>query len=137
MRVVTKPNEYSYRDFSYARILKPDTLDNWVVEDSEFEIQIKSNNGSLVFNKKLGACAFISSTGQSLSSEDAQFKTFWLGNQVTNYRSQKPKEKFYGLGEKTGNINTVGRAFVKCNYDKFWNGLNQDPLLASIPFFIA
>lgn len=137
LRVVTKPNEYSYRDFSYARILKPDTLDNWVVEDSEFEIQIKSNNGSLVFNKKLGACAFISSTGQSLSSEDAQFKTSWLGNQVTNYRSQKPNEKFYGLGEKTGNMNRVGRAFVNWNSDQFGYGINQDPLYASIPFFIA
>lgn len=45
--------------------------------------------------------------------------------------------QFFGLGEKTGDLNRKGSAFTMWNTDAFGYGNGTDPLYVSIPFFIA
>ncbi len=45
--------------------------------------------------------------------------------------------QFFGLGEKTGDLNRMGSAFTMWNTDAFGYGNGTDPLYASIPFFIG
>jgi alpha-glucosidase len=46
-------------------------------------------------------------------------------------------ERFFGLGEKTGNFELTGRKFTMYNSDTYKYTYNTDPLYASIPFYIA
>lgn len=46
-------------------------------------------------------------------------------------------ERFYGLGDKTGDFDRRGQAFVNWNTDAYGFGRATDPIYKSIPFYIA
>ncbi|MBZ4035335.1 DUF4968 domain-containing protein [Flavobacterium sp. 17A] len=46
-------------------------------------------------------------------------------------------EQFFGLGEKSGNLNRRGSAYKMWNSDQPCYGVNEDPLYKSIPFFMS
>lgn len=46
-------------------------------------------------------------------------------------------ERFFGLGEKTGDFELTGRSFTMYNSDTYKYGETTDPIYASIPFFLA
>lgn len=75
---------------------------------------------------------------QKLLFEDYQAKGFVKnGKQIASYKTLKPDEQFYGLGEKSGPINRRGHSYKMWNSDKPCYGINEDPLYKSIPFFIS
>lgn len=47
------------------------------------------------------------------------------------------RERFFGLGEKTGDFELTGREFTMYNSDTYKYTHNTDPIYASIPFYIA
>ncbi len=53
------------------------------------------------------------------------------------YKTLRPDEHFFGLGEKTGNLDRRGKSFHMWNSDKPCYGVNEDPLYKSIPFFMS
>lgn len=53
------------------------------------------------------------------------------------YKSLRPDEAFFGLGEKSGPLNRRGNAYKMWNSDKPCYGVNEDPLYKSIPFFMS
>jgi alpha-glucosidase len=55
----------------------------------------------------------------------------------TSYKSLRPDEAFFGLGEKTGPLNRRGHVYKMWNSDKPCYGVNEDPLYKSIPFFMS
>ena len=48
-----------------------------------------------------------------------------------------PEENFFGLGDKSGNMNLRGRKFQNWNTDAYSFGWDQDPLYRTIPFYIG
>ncbi len=46
-------------------------------------------------------------------------------------------EAFFGLGDKSSNLNLRGRRFSNWNSDTYGFGFNQDPLYKTIPFYIG
>ncbi|GHV56174.1 alpha-glucosidase [Bacteroidia bacterium] len=54
-----------------------------------------------------------------------------------SYKSLRPDEAFFGLGEKTGPLNRRGHVYKMWNSDKPCYGVNEDPLYKSIPFFMS
>jgi alpha-glucosidase len=46
-------------------------------------------------------------------------------------------EVFFGLGDKSSNLNLRGRRFSNWNSDTYGFGFNQDPLYKTIPFYIG
>lgn len=57
---------------------------------------------------------------------------------VAHYLNRNINEKYYGLGEKTGNLNRHGRRFEMRNIDAMgYNAEYMDPLYKHIPFYIT
>lgn len=46
-------------------------------------------------------------------------------------------ERFFGLGEKTGNLELTGRVFTNYNSDTYKYHKGTDPIYCSIPFYVA
>ncbi|MCF8227023.1 MAG: DUF4968 domain-containing protein [Bacteroidales bacterium] len=56
---------------------------------------------------------------------------------MTSFKTLKPGERMYGLGEKNGSIERVGASFKMWNSDKPCYQVHEDPLYKSIPFFMS
>ncbi len=56
---------------------------------------------------------------------------------LSSYKTLKPGERIYGLGEKNGSIDRVGGLFRMWNSDKPCYQVHEDPLYKSIPFFMS
>lgn len=53
------------------------------------------------------------------------------------FKTLRPDEHFYGLGEKSGSIDRRGKSYRMWNSDKPCYGIYEDPLYKSIPFFMS
>ncbi|MHA4808625.1 TIM-barrel domain-containing protein [Flavitalea flava] len=56
---------------------------------------------------------------------------------IISYKTLRPDEQFFGLGEKAGPLNRRGRTYKMWNSDQPCYGPDQDPLYKSIPFFLS
>ncbi|HZL09572.1 MAG TPA: glycoside hydrolase family 31 protein [Prolixibacteraceae bacterium] len=75
---------------------------------------------------------------QKLLMEDFQNRGFEKDSlKMASYKTLRPGERIYGLGEKNGPINRVGSRFKMWNSDKPCYEVNEDPLYKSIPFFMS
>lgn len=75
---------------------------------------------------------------QKLLMEDFQNKGFEKDSlNISSYKTLRPGEHIYGLGEKNGPVNRVGSRFKMWNSDKPCYSVNEDPLYKSIPFFMS
>ena len=75
---------------------------------------------------------------QKLLMEDFQSRGFEKDSiRMSGYKTLRPGERIYGLGEKNGPVNRVGSRFKMWNSDKPCYGINEDPLYKSIPFFMS
>jgi alpha-glucosidase len=60
------------------------------------------------------------------------------GRGVFHYMARRDDEYYYGLGEKSGELNKYGRRFVMRNTDAIgYNAETSDPLYKHIPFYIT
>ncbi|MFH0758432.1 MAG: TIM-barrel domain-containing protein [Bacteroidota bacterium] len=75
---------------------------------------------------------------QKLLMEDFQDQGFVFDSMsMCSYKSLKPGENIYGLGEKNGSLNRTGSTFKMWNSDKPCYQYIDDPLYKSIPFFMS
>ncbi|MCW9732285.1 glycoside hydrolase family 31 protein [Avibacterium sp. 20-15] len=57
---------------------------------------------------------------------------------ITHFMQRKEQERYYGLGEKSGDLNRYGRRFEMRNLDAMgYNAEKTDPLYKHIPFYIT
>lgn len=60
------------------------------------------------------------------------------GDGVEHYQLRTPEQRYYGLGEKTGDLNRMGRRFEMRNLDAMgYDAASTDPLYKHIPFVIT
>ncbi|MCI0710898.1 MAG: alpha-glucosidase [Chloroflexi bacterium] len=60
------------------------------------------------------------------------------GRGIFHYMARREDEYYYGLGEKSGELNKYGRRFVMRNTDAIgYNAETSDPLYKHIPFYIT
>ncbi|MBL0176994.1 MAG: DUF4968 domain-containing protein [Ignavibacteria bacterium] len=81
--------------------------------------------------------AFFNADGKEINADDAGLGVSWLGSEVTRHVALLEGERFLGLGEKTGPLDRRGRSYVHWNSDVPAYGVEDDPLYASIPFYIG
>ncbi len=75
---------------------------------------------------------------QKLLMQDYKHLGFEVDSlKMTTYKTLKPGERIYGLGEQNGNINRVGSSFKMWNSDKPCYQVNEGSLYKSIPFFMS
>lgn len=57
---------------------------------------------------------------------------------VEHYQRREPGQRYYGLGEKTGDLNRTGRRFEMRNLDAMgYDAATTDPLYKHVPFVIT
>lgn len=60
------------------------------------------------------------------------------GDGAAHYLSRRKDERFYGLGEKAGDLQRNGKRYEMRNLDAMgYNAVSTDPLYKHIPFTIA
>ncbi|HEY3369378.1 MAG TPA: TIM-barrel domain-containing protein [Prolixibacteraceae bacterium] len=75
---------------------------------------------------------------QKLLMEDFQDRGFMVDSmKMSSYKTLRPGERIYGLGEKGGSINRLGKRYKMWNSDKPCYDVQEDPLYKSIPFFMS
>lgn len=75
---------------------------------------------------------------QKLLLEDYQAKGFVKDSVYhETYKTLRPDEHFFGLGEKNGSLDRRGKTFRMWNSDKPCYNVDEDPLYKSIPFFMS
>lgn len=125
-----------HKDFSYVVQVKP-IRGNFDYGENQHIFYIKTDSLVLEVNKKPLRFTFKTLDGRVINADDPQFGTSWIGTEVTTYKVLQAGEKFIGLGEKTGNLDRRGEAYVNWNTDNPHYDEHSDPLYASIPFYIG
>lgn len=120
---------------SFAVIRQP--LADFDFDESSANIDITTPALKLSIQKSPLRFNFFTSAGISLSEDHARFGTNWQGERVICYRRLFEGERFIGLGEKTGNLDRRGAAYVNWNTDAPNHTPESDPLYKTFPFFIG
>lgn len=62
----------------------------------------------------------------------------WWGEGVAHYLVRDPDERYFGLGERSGELDRTGRRFAMRNVDAMgYDARTSDPLYKHIPFYIT
>ena len=127
-------------DFSYA--LDPDfspqrpTIN---LEEIPEHFRLTGSKLHCLIDKKNCQLTITDVKGNILSKDAGGFQqTSTILKGVTEVLLEKeafPSEVFYGLGDKSGDLNLRGDKFENWNTDAFGYGSSSDPLYRSIPFF--
>ncbi|HEY9259390.1 TIM-barrel domain-containing protein [Chitinophaga sp.] len=123
-------------DFSYAVIAKPVTT-RLQTTQNDSEIKVITDSLQLRITKNPFSVHFYTPSGEVINEDEAGLTTSWIGDDVTTYKKMQEGERFIGLGEKTGNLDRKGEGYTNWNSDKFGYATNQDPIYATIPFYVG
>ncbi|MEQ1552824.1 MAG: TIM-barrel domain-containing protein [Ferruginibacter sp.] len=124
------------KDFSYAVVSQPLPTKASITQ-TETEIVIVTDSLKVVFQKKPFSVSFYNNDGVAISEDEKGLTTSWVGEEVTTYKKMQDGERFIGLGEKTGDLDRKGNGYTNWNTDAFAYGAGQDPIYATIPFYIG
>ncbi|MGQ7474001.1 hypothetical protein ACTGYR_11225, partial [Streptococcus suis] len=76
-----------------------------------------------------------------LMAEDRPTQAYdfgWWDGRAHHYLARRPGERFYGLGDRTGDCDRAGRAFRLTNVDPMgFDAESSDPLYKSIPYLLV
>ncbi|HEU4551207.1 MAG TPA: TIM-barrel domain-containing protein [Chitinophaga sp.] len=123
-------------DFSYAVIAKPEAVNTRITEQDK-AIVLQTDSLKAVIGKQPFSIAFYTPGGQVINQDETGLNTSWVGDAVTTYKKLQEGERFIGLGEKTGNLDRSGTGYTNWNSDVFGYQVGQDPMYATIPFYIG
>ncbi len=96
-----------------------------------------SSELKVVIQKSPCRLKILDNTGKVICEDDPGMGIGWNGREVRNWKTIAADEKFFGLGEKTGNVNKRGQEWVMWNTDDPHHDNHSDPLYQSIPFFVG
>ncbi|MFD2512322.1 TIM-barrel domain-containing protein [Pontibacter locisalis] len=123
-------------DFSYAVVGKPKQTKANIVQNNN-EVVITTDSLVTRINKNPFAVAFLTKNGRVINKDEEGLTTSWIGEEVTTYKTMQEGERFIGLGEKTGGLDRRGSGYTNWNTDAYGYTTGQDPLYATIPFYIG
>jgi alpha-glucosidase len=131
---VSKETDFS--ENPYSVVLEPQEQ-CFELEEFDTFLLLKTKKIHLEINLNPFSLRFLTTEGKVINEDDEAFSISWLGTEISNYKKVQKDEKFVGLGEKTGNLDRAGKAYVNWNTDYFAYGVGDDPLYMSIPFYIG
>lgn len=123
------PNPYT--------VIAPPITEGFHISESDELLILSTEKIDMEIKKFPFAICYRDKKGDIINEDDSSFSVSWLGTEVTNYKKVQKEEKFIGLGEKTGNLNRAGEAYINWNTDFYGYGVEDDPLYMSIPFYIG
>ncbi len=123
-------------DFSFAVVGKPLATAAKITQN-ENTIEIVTDSLKALIAKKPFSITFSTLDGKIINQDETGLTTSWIGEEVTNYKHMQEGERFIGLGEKTGPLDRRGNGYTNWNTDAFGYSSGQDPIYATIPFYIG
>jgi alpha-glucosidase len=142
IRVRLAPHGVFLEDFSYAVPKVDQKVTLFKLEESDNFYHISTNTVSCNVRKSDFHISFTEIQSQVVMNED-QSPMHWEENvdfggyYVYATKTCMQEENFFGLGDKSGNMNLRGRHFQNWNTDAYSFGWDQDPLYRTIPFYIG
>lgn len=121
---------------SYAVVATPKSAVFEHTENSE-KHTLKTNNLQLSIDKAAFRVSLMTTDGNIVNEDEPGLSCGWMGNEASVFKTMQPNERFIGLGEKTGNLDRRGTGVTNWNTDAFAYGDDDDPIYASIPFYIG
>ncbi|MDX9758465.1 MAG: glycoside hydrolase family 31 protein [Bacteroidota bacterium] len=115
---------------------RPSTL-AWRIEDEPAALRCILPRGVIIVQKHPVRLQFADTDGTIVAADDPAFGHAWDGKEVQVWRTLHGDERFYGLGEKVGDVNKRGGHWTMWNSDFPAYTHDRDPLYASVPFFIG
>ncbi|MBB2144152.1 DUF4968 domain-containing protein [Pedobacter sp. LMG 31464] len=142
IRVRLAPHGVFLDDFSYAVPLVDQKVTTFKLEESDEYYSISTNTVTCKVKKENFLISFVDNTSGTIMSQDTspmhwEENVEFGGYYVYATKECLPEENFFGLGDKSGNMNLRGRKFQNWNTDAYSFGWDQDPLYRTIPFYIG
>ena len=142
IRVRLAPHGVFLDDFSYAVPVVDQKVTTFKMEEHDDDYTISTNTITCKIRKSDFFISFVENQSQMVMSEDAtpmhwEENSEYGGYYVYATKNCLPEENFFGLGDKSGNMNLRGRKFQNWNTDAYSFGWDQDPLYRTIPFYIG
>lgn len=142
IRVRLAPHGVFLDDFSYAVTTVDQKVSTFRLEEDDDYYTIATNTVSCKVKKEDFLISFTDvTTNQVMSSDHSPMhweeNVDFGGYYVYATKHNTPEENFFGLGDKSGNLNLRGRKFQNWNTDAYSFGWDQDPLYRTIPFYIG
>lgn len=142
IRVRLAPHGVFLADFSYAVPQVDQKVTTFSLAETENFYAISTNTVTCKINKADFLIAFEDNLSGLVMSKDASTMHWeenveFGGYYVFATKECLPEENFFGLGDKSGNMNLRGRKFQNWNTDAYSFGWDQDPLYRTIPFYIG
>lgn len=123
-------------DFSYAVISAPQKTKATITQDAQ-QVTILTDSVKATISKTPFAVRFYTLDGRVINEDETGLNTSWVNESVTTYKKMQAGERFIGLGEKTGDLDRHGNGYTNWNSDVYGYTIGQDPLYATIPFYIG
>lgn len=134
------PEDDLKEDFSYA--LDPDFKEKppaFSIEQNKDSITIHTPTLHCIIDNTNLACRIDNEDGKTIFEDKKGFfreEHFAYGvNFVYNSKKIRPRESFYGLGDKPADLNIRGKKFVNHTTDPSGFDKDTDPIYKNIPFF--
>ncbi|WP_343531819.1 glycoside hydrolase family 31 protein [Pedobacter sp.] len=142
IRVRLAPHGVFLADFSYAVEQVDKKVTTFRLQDTPDAYLIETNTITCKVSKADFLISFIDNITGIVTSSDAspmhwEENVEFGGYYVFATKHCHPEENFFGLGDKSGNLNLRGRKFVNWNTDAYSYGWDQDPLYRTIPFYMG
>ncbi|MEJ5992785.1 glycoside hydrolase family 31 protein [Pedobacter sp. Du54] len=142
IRVRLAPHGVFLDDFSYAVQQVDQKVTTFSFKESDDFYAISTNTITCKINKADFFISFSDNLTGKVMSKDASAMHWEENVEFGGYYVYATKEclseeNFFGLGDKSGNMNLRGRKFQNWNTDAYSFGWDQDPLYRTIPFYIG
>ncbi|MGF1924043.1 MAG: glycoside hydrolase family 31 protein [Bacteroidia bacterium] len=142
IRVRLAPHGVFLDDFSYAVPQVDQKVTTFSLKETDEFYAISTNTVTCKINKADFLVSFSDNLTGRVMSKDASAMHWeenveFGGYYVYATKECLPEENFFGLGDKSGNMNLRGRKFQNWNTDAYSFGWDQDPLYRTIPFYIG
>jgi alpha-glucosidase len=140
IRVRLAPHSVFLDEFSYAVPVVDQKVTTFKLEELEDSYAVSTNTITCKIRKADFHISFVENLSQMVMSEDAvamhwEENADFGGYYVYATKKCQQEENFFGLGDKSGNMNLRGRQFQNWNTDAYSFGWDQDPLYRTIPFY--
>ena len=141
IRIRLAPQGVFLEEFSYAvesidhkvTVFKlEDEADYYRIETNSVACVIRKNDFKISFEDILGKV-----TNEDLEPMHWEENSDFGGYYVYATKKCDAGEAFYGLGDKSSNLNLRGNRFVNWNTDAYSFGKGQQPLYRTIPFYMG
>ncbi|MEZ4762815.1 MAG: glycoside hydrolase family 31 protein [Calditrichia bacterium] len=106
-------------------------------QEEDIHLRLNTKDLSVLIHKMPCRISVLDARGNVINRDDPGMGIGWDGNEVRNWKSLGNNERFFGLGEKTGNVNKYRREWVMWNSDTPAYNDKTDPVYQSIPFFVG